>query len=209
MSPASPLAVEDALVSVAITANGEAIDSTFQVVSIDTWSAVNRVPRARIVLYDGSAPEQTFPISDLGTFLPGTPIEISAGYNGALQTIFSGIVIAHGIEIPRNAASTLVVDVVDTAIKMTISRKSAVFEKIKDADLIGQLISASGLSNEVDTTTTVHESVFQYDATDWDTMLLRAELNGLMVTTEAGKITVKAPDTSQAPPLRVSYGESI
>src|SRR5688572_5514481 len=106
MSPPSPTA-EAALLSYEIKASGKAIDSTYQVVSIDTWNGVNKVPRARVVLFDGSAAESTFPVSSTATFLPGTAVEISGGYNGKLQSLFSGIVIRHGIEIPRNAASTL------------------------------------------------------------------------------------------------------
>ena len=49
----------------------------------------------------------------------------------------------------------------------------------------------------------------QFDATDWDTLLTRAEMNGLIVTTDAGKVTVKAPDTSRRSGLEVMYGESI
>ena len=63
-----------------IKANGKAIDDSYQVLSVDTWNAVNKVPRARIVLYDGDMPDGTFPVSDAATFLPGTAIEISAGY---------------------------------------------------------------------------------------------------------------------------------
>ena len=209
MSPVSPTAAEPALFTFEIKVDGRAIDSSLQVVSVDTWSAVNEIPRARIVLYDGSPSEGTFPVSNLHTFLPGELIEISAGYGGTVNAIFSGIVIAHRIEITGNAASTLVVEVADAAIKMTVSRNTTVFEKVTDTDLIGQLISASGLSKDVGTSATAHEAVVQYDATDWDMMVLRAEMNGMVVTVDAGKVTVKQPDTSQSPLLQVAYGESI
>ena len=209
MSPASPIA-EAALFTFEIKAAGSVIDSSYQVASIDTWNAVNRVPRARIVLFDGSASDSTFAVSSTATFLPGTAIEISGGYEGQLTPIFSGIVIRHGIEIPRNAASTLLVDIADAAIAMTVARKTAVSQKQKDSDLISALISNYGtLSSDVAATTTEHEAIVQFDATDWDTLLTRAEMNGQLVVTDGGKITVKAPDTSKAAALRVTYGESI
>ena len=49
----------------------------------------------------------------------------------------------------------------------------------------------------------------QFDATDWDTLLTRAEMNGMLVITDAGKISVKPPETSGAAALEVAYGESI
>src|SRR5688572_8920228 len=143
MSPPSPTA-EAALLSYEIKASGKAIDSTYQVVSIDTWNGVNKVPRARVVLYDGSAADRKFPVSSAATFLPGTDVQISGGYDGKLKPLFSGIVIRHGIQIPRNAASTLVVDMADAAIKMTVARNTAVSGKMKDSDLINTLISKYG-----------------------------------------------------------------
>ena len=208
MSAPSPNAAVG-LLSIEIKSGGKAIDDSFEVVSIDTWNAVNKVPKARITLIDGSVADATFEISSLDTFLPGKAIEIAAGYDGTLETIFSGIVIGHRIEIPRNAASRLVVDVADKAIKMTVSRNTAALESISDADLISQLISAAGLSKDVADTSATHEAVVQYHATDWDMMLMRAEMNGMVVTVDAGKVTVKAPDTSQAPVLEVTYGESM
>lgn len=210
MSPApSPLLAAEGVVSIEITSEGAAIDSAIEVVSIDTWNAVNKVPRARIVLVDGDMPESRFPVSDLATFLPGKTIAISAGYGGDVAPIFSGIVIGHRIKITRDNAATLIVDLADTAIKMTVSRNSAALETITDSDLIGKLISAAGLSQEVTATTTSHEMVVQYAATDWDMMVTRAEMNGMVVTVDAGKVTVKAPDTSTEAVLSVTYGESL
>jgi phage protein D len=189
--------------------DGEEIDSAYQVISIDTWSSVNKVPRAQIVLFDGSAAEGDFPISNLSTFLPGARVEIAAGYDDETETIFSGVVVKQGIEITGGAGSRLSVDLADPAIKMTLARKNAAFEDVTDSDLIGKLCGASGVQKDVEATTTKHERIVQFHATDWDLMLTRAEANGLVVTTSAGKVTVKPPDTAQAAVLRVEYGDSI
>ena len=209
MSPVSPLVAAEGVVSIEVKSDGTVIDSSFQVASIDTWIAVNKVPKARITLIDGDMPEGNFPISDLATFLPGKAIDIEAGYDGKLEPIFSGIVIAHRIEITRIGEARLIVDLADKAIKMTVSRNTAERESVTDGDLIGQLISAAGLSHDVAATTANHEMVVQFHATDWDMMVMRAEMNGLIVIVDAGKVTVKAPDTSTAPALAITYGESL
>ena len=49
----------------------------------------------------------------------------------------------------------------------------------------------------------------QFDATDWDTLLTRAEMNGMIVIIDAGKVSVKPPETSGAAALKVTYGESL
>ena len=119
------------------------------------------------------------------------------------------MIVKQGIEINRTQGSKLIVDVVDEAIKMTLERKNDLFPKIRDSDLIGKLISNNGLAKEVASTTPVLEQIVQYYATDWDLMLMRAELNSFVVAVEAGKVIVKEPDTKQSPVLAVKFGESM
>ena len=92
---------------------------------------------------------------------------------------------------------------------MTASRKTVVFTAVTDAALFERLISAGGLTADVGSTTVVHEAVVQNDATDWDFVVQRAGMNGMLVTTDAGTVTVQAPDTTQPPVLAVAYGESM
>jgi Rhs element Vgr protein len=209
MTASSPLLAAGALSSFKITSDGNAIDSTFEVFSIDVWSAVGKVPKAQLVLFDGSAADRDFDISNLSTFVPGKKIEIAVGYDGSNRTVFKGVIVKQGIEINETEASKLVVDITDETIKMTLARKNALFEKITDSDLIGKLITANGLAKDVASTSAVHEDIVQYYTSDWDLMLMRAEMNGFVATVDAGKVTVKAPDTSQSPVLQVEYGESI
>jgi Rhs element Vgr protein len=209
VSAPSPFTKDAYQVTFTIKAAGKAIDSSYQVLSVDTWAAMNKLPKARLVISDGSAAADDFPISDLKTFLPGNTIEIAAGYNGKETVIFRGVIVKQGLEIDQANASRLLVDCTDDAIKMTLERKNALFEKIKDGDLIGKLIAANGLAKDVAATNAVHEEIVQYYATDWDLMMLRAEMNGFVVVAAGGKVTVKEPDTSQAPVLSLLYGESI
>jgi Rhs element Vgr protein len=208
MSPSSPIEVESP-VSVQITAEGAALDDTCPILSVDTWNAVNKVPRARLIFFDGDMPERKFPISDAATFLPGTKVEVFAGYGDKRTSIFSGIVIRHSIEIPGAEGSRLVVELADSAVKMTVARNTAVSEKKKDSDVMSALIAAAGLQSDVTATDTEHEAIVQFDATDWDTLLTRAEMNGMIVITDAGKVSVKPPDTSGEAVLEVVYGDSL
>lgn len=209
MTAPSPLAKDTALATFSIQVEGTPIPSEWQVFSIDTWSCVNKVPKARLVLFDGSAAAGNFQISDGKTFLPGSRVEVAAGYEGKNAVIFRGVVARQGLEINRTQGSKLAVEVVDEALKMTLERKSAVFEKMKDSDVIEKLISANGLKKDVAATSITYEDIVQYYVSDWDLMLTRAELNSYVVIVSGGKVTVKQPDTAQSPVLRVAYGETI
>ncbi len=209
MTAISPLRKSSSLATFSITSDGQEIPKAFQVVSIDTWSAVNRLPRAQLVLFDGSPSKSTFEISSLDTFLPGKKIDVALGYEGKNTRVFRGVVVKQGIEIDRSQGSKLVVEVVDEVIKMTLARKNAVFEKFKDSSLIGKLLGDNGLGKKITATTVEHPEIVQYYASDWDLMLMRSEQNGFVVIPEAGTVTVGPPDTSQSPDLVVKYGDSI
>lgn len=209
MTAKSPLNDDMSLVTFTIKVDGKEIETTYQVISIDTWVGVNKVPKAQLVLFDGSAAESTFEISASKIFVPGNKIEIAAGYNQKESVIFIGVIVKQGIEISRDQGSKLIVDIVDEAVKMTLERKNAHFEKIKDSDLIGKLITANGLKKDVTATNNVQPEIIQYYTSDWDLMITRAELNSLVVMVDKGKVSVKKPDTQQAPVLVVKYGDSI
>lgn len=209
MTPPFPEKNEGALATFTIESNGTVIPKTYQVISVDTWLGVNKLPRAKLVLFDGSASTGLFPISSKDTFIPGAKVLISAGYDGENTRIFQGIVCRQGLEIDQSSGSKLVVELTDEAMKMTLERKSGFFEKVKDSALIKTLLTRNGLSGDVTATTAVHDEIVQYYATDWDLMVTRAQLNGLVVMADGGEVTVAEPKTSQTPVLNLTYGRSI
>jgi len=209
MNTPSPIVRHGDTTTFVVKVNGKPLDTTTQVVSIDTWVGVSRIPRARLVIFDGSAAEQDFPLSNSKTFLPGNKVDISAGYSGRVTPIFSGVIVKQGIEISQSESSRLVVHLADQAIKMTLERHNAIYQNITDSDLIGKLIDASGLAKKVTPTSVTHATIIQHDSTDWDLMVARAELHGFVVTVDAATVTVGLPDTQQSPTLLVQYGNSI
>ena len=209
MSAPSPVQPENISASFTIKIDGKGIDEAIQIVAIDTVSEINAIPRACVTLVDGSPAEQNFEISSLSTFIPGKMIEIYAGYNEEEQRIFSGLIVKQGIEVTAGQESRLLIEATDPALKMTLERRNAVFENFKDSDLIEKLIRDNGLSTSVQATKVIYENLVQYYATDWDMMMTRAQVNGMVAWVEAGKVTVASPDSQQAPVLALTYGDSI
>jgi Rhs element Vgr protein len=205
----SPTQLAGALVSVAISANGKALNSTYQVISIDIWTGVNKLPRARLVISDGSPNAATFPISETSALIPGALLTVALGYDGGQTQVFSGLVVQQGIEVSRAGPSRLIVDAADQATVMTLARKNAIFEKTTDSKVIEKLIGQAGLTAHVKATSETLPAVVQFYCSDWDLMLVRAQLNGMVVTTSAGAVTVAPPDTGAKPVLTLTYGQSI
>src|SRR5690606_23822382 len=66
-------------------------------------------------------------------------------------------------------------------------------------------------SNELDIQDTIieHKELVQYNSTDWDFMLNRAEMIGMVILTLDEKITIKSPTVSGEATLSLLYGDNI
>jgi len=196
-----------------VTSDGAVLPTSAQVISIDVWTGVNKVPKARLVVSDGSASAENFPLSDSATLIPGAKLTISMGYNGNLTDVFSGVVYRMGLEASTNGPPRLVVEATDPAMVMTLARQNAIFTnselQITDSEVCEKLITQAQLKPDVTTTTVTHESIVQYYSTSWDLLVMRAQASGMVVIANDGTVTVKPPDTSTAPVLTLTYGVSI
>lgn len=204
--PISPLKNSGGVLQVVVSSEGTAVATSIQIISIEIKTEVNRITTATITLEDGDMPNAEFPLSDSATFKPGSAITVKAGYDDADSQIFSGIVIRHSVKISGDNDARLIIECRDKALGMTVGRKNANYIDKKDSDIITQLIGNYGLTADVTATTYQHKELVQFYCSDWDFMLARAEANGMVVMLDAGKVTVKAPDTSTEPALSVTYG---
>ena len=208
--PESPTVKSSGVVKLSIFSDGAIIDETIQVVSVAVNKTINKIPHATIVLLDGDMPKKDFPLSNSDSFKPGSEIKINAGYDQDEDTIFQGIVIKHGIKITADNYSRLVIECRDKAVAMTIGRNNANYIDAKDSDIISKLISDySGLGADVQATATQYRELVQYYCSDWDFLLSRAEANGLLVCVDDGKVSVKKPETSATPELKITYGDDL
>ncbi len=206
----SPSVGSSGAIKLTLFSDGQQLDETIQIVSVSVKNILNKIPSAKIVVLDGDMPGQDFPLSNEDTFKPGAAIKINAGYDADENTIFEGVVIKHGIKVLGDNESRLVIECRDKAVAMTVGRKNANYIDSKDSDVITALISNyAGLTTDVEATTIEYKELVQYYCTDWDFMLSRAEVNGLLVSVAAGKVTVKPPQMSIAAELKVTYGADL
>lgn len=203
-----PSAGAKTVVTANILSGGTAISQTYHVLSVVVSSEVNRIPSAMIVLSDGDTASQNFAISSEPVFEPGKEIEIQLGYSGSNGSAFKGIVIKHAIK-SRKTNSVLIVECRDKVCKMTAAPKSGYYKDSKDSDVMEQLIDNHGLDKDVATTQVQHKQMVQYNCTDWDFVLCRADANGLLCIAKDGKLSVKPPAFSGAPVLTVQYGATV
>jgi Rhs element Vgr protein len=196
------------LVTFKVLIDGEELSSVYQVKTISIEKEVNRIPFAQLVLFDGEASERDFKLSNEDLLIPGREIEIQAGYHNDEASVFKGIIIKHSLKI-RDNTSVLVVECRDTAVKMTIGRKSSYYYDSTDSAIIEELINKYGLENEVSETSYEFKEMVQYQASDWDFMITRAQANGMLCFIQDGKITIAKPNFEKEAVTKVIYGSSL
>ena len=144
MSAVDPAAEAGAAVAVSVTVDGEEA-GTDRLISVETWHEANRIPRARLVLFEGPDDDgKSFPLSSSESFLPGKTVVIAAGYGAASKTLHTGVIIRHSIRIAPGESPQLVVETADKLLAMTLGRNSTVSTSKSDKDAIAALVAAAG-----------------------------------------------------------------
>lgn len=188
--------------------DGSEISGEFHILSISIRKELNKIPAATIVLADGDAAQATFLASNSDFFIPGKKVEIQLGYRAEDEKVFEGVIIKHRIKIRKNGSS-LQIDCRDKAFVMTEGCKYAYFTEKKDQEIIEEIIDAHSLDKDIAATTPDLKEVVQYNSTDWDFILCRAEANGHVVIVNDGKVSTADPDSGADPEVTVLYGATV
>lgn len=197
------------LITSSIIIGDEEISGAYHVLSIMVSREVNRIPVATVVIRDGEAAKQDFELSSGDLFVPGKEIKINAGYHSEEDQIFKGIIIKHSIKL-RNGSTFLTLECKDALVKTTIGRKSKYFVDQTDSDVFDQILGEySGIETDIEATSEQHGELVQYNCSDWDFIVSRAQANGLLCFVDDGKITIKAPEISQDEVETVTYGSTL
>jgi Rhs element Vgr protein len=210
MSDTAPLAAEATpdVCTFVLRAGGEDVSGRYHLLSLEVVRELNRIPAATIELRDGDPAQATFGASSATHFVPGQQIDIELGYRASNARVFRGVVVRHSLRIRRNA-STLVLECRDAAVRMSTGRQSRQYFNRKDSDIIDEIAGAHKLERDVEDSGPALEEVVQYDATDWDFVVCRAEANGQVVAVEDGRLRVLRPRPDQEPAVTLAFGRTL
>lgn len=181
-----------------ITSNGSELPSTFELTSIEVVREVNRIPYAQIVLADGDIPNSKFPALDSDALEPGAAIEIKVSDGDTTTPLFKGLVARVRLEF-ANGGPRLAVECKDKAFRLTKTRRSVIYPKGTDADAIGTILNRAKIdAGDLESGAGDQPVLVQYDSSDWDFIVSRAEAGGSGVVVRDGAMSVV--------PLAVSGG---
>lgn len=197
-------------VEVDLISGGKKLSRRTAGLSVVISREVNRIPTARIILLDGDPCKNGFGQSDSEDFKPGKELQILAGSPAVKVPVFKGIIIKQKIEVDPSGASMLVVECKDNAYELTVGRKSRYFYDQTDSAIIADLLDEAGLPGDTGATKVKHETLVQYNCSDWDFIVMRAEANGHLVIADDGVLRLVKP-VVEAPekPVKLENGRNL
>jgi Rhs element Vgr protein len=198
--------------TVTLVSEGRRLDNTLPLIQLNVLKELNRVPSAHLVFADGSISDRRFALSQSEHFNPGKTIEILIRRENTPgqgdSRLFKGIVTGQTIEAGEQGFQ-LTVELKDKAVRLCAARRSAVYRDQKDSQVFSDLIRLHGLEEgEMADTKPAHPEIVQYDSSDWDFLLLRAEANGLVVSVSDGRVSVARPEAAGSARHRFEFGMS-
>ncbi len=208
---ATVLKPTEGYISFDILINGSKIKDDVEIIEVSTQMEVNRIASATIALADGGAIDVSnnpFSNSEGNDFIPGNEIEIKLGYESSNTSVFKGIIVSQRLSV-RNGNSHLEIKCRDKAVQMTKGRINTIFEKKKDSDAISAIAGNYGIKATVDATTTEIPILMQYNCSDWDFVITRAEMNNMMVITDKNNLLVKKVDLTTSPNYEINASEYV
>ncbi|MFA0964166.1 type VI secretion system tip protein VgrG [Roseivirga sp. BDSF3-8] len=194
-----------------IKVDGKDLPLYYGIRTIHVLKEINKISSARIEFIDGSISSvDSFEISNKGNLIPGKEIEIQLGYQSKNKTVFKGIIVKHGLKVNKRGESILTVECKHPAVKMTMGRKNAVYTEKKDADIIKEVAQKHSVTAKVGTTADAFGDVVQHYTTDWDFIMMRAEIHGLVtICKDDGSIELAEPDPTAAAKIKVMPNDTL
>lgn len=185
------------------------------IISVNIQNEIGRIPSAIIAFIDGDPASQTFAFSSGESTAPGKDVTISIGYDLAPPQVFSGVIVRHSIKV-RGSSSVVVLECRNKAVKMTLGRKTKVTEETATAatedTILKALFTSYGLTAATSGTFIEHKGFLQYNVSDWDFMMTRAEVNGKIVYYDNANskfMIADPPATAPAGSTTFTYGKDI
>lgn len=198
------------LTTFTLKVDGEPLPNSYEIVSIDIRSAAGKIPKASLVLLDGDAAAQDFEVSNASFLIPGKVIEIEGGYSLDETPLFKGIITSQRIQARQRSNSRLYIEARNPAFRMTLERKSSYFTDMPDNELFEDLVNEYGdLTPQVEVTQYSHPEIVQYEVTDWDFLVSRAENLGMVCLARDDEIKIEKPDPSKAAVFKLTYGVNV
>ncbi|HEY8968001.1 MAG TPA: type VI secretion system tip protein VgrG, partial [Puia sp.] len=98
----------------------------------------------------------------------------------------------------------------DETIKMTVNRSNRHFNDILDSEVAEKLLDDNKISDgSVSRSSVKHEQLVQSNITDWDFMISRIDVNGMICVIDNSQLTIRKPSPDDDAKLDLTYGADM
>lgn len=170
-----------------------------------TQNETNRIPFAQIDIL--SVPAEDGTAQALPGLTIGSKVELLIGYDNESTSIFKG-----KIEDLRMMASEqhVIRLICKSAFNvLTKTNLNKIFHESKDSDIISQVCNIPGQSTFVESTSVTHKQVVSSNLSEWDFLVSRAELNGMVVFADGDTLKIQKPLVSTTPEKTYTYQDNV
>ena len=197
-------------IEVDILVDGTSISKTYPVIKVEVEKKINDIPTAKVELIDGDAPSGDEGFKAAKDVAIGKSLEVKAGYKTKTETIFKGVISAKDTEQNKNENPMMVITGQDESAKLMEGKKTAVFSKQSDKDIITKIVQDCGVEKSISISeSTKFEQMIQYQMSDWDFVKKRASINGCILVPNDNKLSIAAPSVSESEVSTLKYGDAI
>ena len=193
----------DVEIPFSIMSEGQLVPDAYELIQLEINHELNQIPFARLVFRTRLKPGST---AD-EIFYPGQRIRISGGYEKNFQELFEGKVVKFKIESSKGPRR-IVLEIQHDAIVLKKGKKNQSFQQMKDSEIWESILSAHRLAWTAHPSNFTHPEMIQFNCTDWDFLLARAEANGRLVRMTGNRVEIFTPNPNQEAALSLN-NESI
>ena len=193
-----------------ISVEGEVVPRSYQLLSVSVVLEANKIAYSRLAYKDGEASTGSFAIIDDGMFEHGKKVEIKTDEARNSTLLFAGIIVAQQITLRENKSSQLIITCKHASVKMSVVSQGRYFEEVSDQDVIEELFAEHGVDVNMQTNEAiVHKQLVQYESTDWEFCLARAQAAGLIMLTKGDTVFIVPPSVDSDAAVNLEFGATL
>ncbi|MEL7145229.1 MAG: phage baseplate assembly protein V [Bacteroidota bacterium] len=158
---------------------------------------------------------------------PGTEIVIKLGWDDVLQEVFKGRIVRHQLAVKNDGMQVLTLECKHAANLMTLSEKTRMLHQdaglgqqgdqvasVDDDSILEQLVAdgESGLNLKVvdqPQHAFKHENMVQYNCSDWDFLVMRAEATARVCFVSGDEISLLHPGIDEPLDFEIKVGKNL
>jgi hypothetical protein len=162
-------------------------------------------------------------------FIPGKEIEVKLGRGGETESIFKGYIIKQNVIARNDGSLNIYIECRHICNRMTLQKRTRFYhhdanksgssnqeiDPVTDFDVLEKLIEnyeGDGLSLAVEDeirTDLDHENMTQYECSDWDFLIIRAEALGYVCLVEGEVINLIVPKVAESVAYTLGFGKDL